>query len=164
VSILVDIQIKEVSQADAIFYWNRDNPDDKYSRNAPNWYNLENWIVRSVDGEVVGIAGYTDKGEYAIFGGMKARSKNKPKGGGNWKALLDARKEKFVGVPKIVGLKSSKVPQATWVSMNRRAGFQNEDMMNVPEEMVNNFKSRYGDDWGIMKQVSWFYPFMRGAF
>lgn len=160
---MADVNFKEVSERDAILMWNRDNPEDPFVRKAPSWYNIENWILRTVDGEVVGMAGYTDMGDYVIFGGLKAREKNQPKGGGNWKALLDYRKDKFVGKPKLVGLRSSKVPQGQWVSMNRRAGFQTEDLMGVPEEIVDKFRERYGDDWGIMKNTSWFYPFIRGV-
>ena len=56
---MADIEIKEVSQEDAIFMWNRDNPNDPFSRSAPSWYDIQNWLVRTIDGEVVGIAGYT---------------------------------------------------------------------------------------------------------
>ena len=43
---MADIQIKEVSESEAIRMWNRDNPDDPFSRQAPSWYDIRNWIVR----------------------------------------------------------------------------------------------------------------------
>tara|TARA_R100001079_G_C4412684_1_gene136249 strand:- start:102 stop:587 length:486 start_codon:yes stop_codon:yes gene_type:complete len=159
---MADIQIKEVSESEAIRMWNRDNPDDPFSRQAPSWYDIRNWIVRTNDGEVVAIAGYTDMGDYAILGGMKARSKDKPKGGGNWKALLNYRKNILGNKPKIAGFRATKMPQAKWTAMNERAGYQRKDMMGVPKELTDKFTERYGDDWGIMKNTSWFFPMMRG--
>lgn len=159
---MADIKIKEVSQEDAIFMWNRDNPDDPFSRSAPSWYDIQNWVVRTNNGEVVAIAGYTDMGDYAILGGMKARGKDKPKGGGNWKALLSYRKGKLGNKPKIAGFRATKMPQDKWTAMNESAGYQREDMMGIPEELVDKFRQRYGDDWGIMKNTSWFFPLMRG--
>ena len=160
---MAKVEFKEVSNTqDAAFLWDRDNPDDKFSRSAPSWYNVDKWVLRLVDGEVVGMAGYTDMGDYAIFGGLKARAKEKPKGGGNWKALLDYRKNKVGNKPKIAGFRATKMPQDKWTAMNERAGYQREDMMDVPGELVDKFRQRYGDDWGIMKNVSWFFPLMRG--
>jgi|TARA_R100001463_G_scaffold42066_4_gene88361 hypothetical protein len=161
---MADIKIKEVSKDDAFFMWNRDNPDDPFVRNLPSWYDLDNWVVRVNDGEVVGVAGYSDKGDYGILGGMKARSKDKPKGGGNWKALLEYRRDKLAGKPKILGLASSKIPQSTWVKMNRNAGFQTDDLMGIPEDVVDNFRQQYGDDWGISKSLSWRFYIMEGYF
>ena len=57
---------------------------------------------------------------------------------------------------------STKMPQAKWTAMNERAGYQREDMMGIPKELTDKFTERYGDDWGIMKNTSWFYPIMRG--
>ena len=68
---MADVNFKEVSERDAILMWNRDNPEDPFVRKAPSWYNIENWILRTVDGEVVGMAGYTDMGDYVIFGGSE---------------------------------------------------------------------------------------------
>lgn len=161
---MTDIQIKEVSQADAIAMWNRDNPDDLFERNVPSWYDLDNWVVRTNDGEVVGMAGYSDKGEYGILGGLMARNKDAPKGGGNWKALLQYRMDKLAGKPKIVGLKSRKIPQATWLSMHRNLKFQTEDLMGIPEELVDKFRQRYGDNWGIKKKLGWRFILTRGVF
>ena len=93
---------------------------------------------------------------------MKARSKDKPKGGGNWKALLNYRKNILGNKPKIAGFRATKMPQAKWTAMNERAGYQREDMMGVPKELTDKFTERYGDDWGIMKNTSWFFPMMRG--
>ena len=87
---MADIQIKEVSQQDAFDMWNRDNPDDPFVRNVPSWYDLDNWIVRTNDGEVVGVAGYSDKGDYGILGGLKARDRKAPKGGGGADPRVDA--------------------------------------------------------------------------
>ena len=54
------------------------------------------------------------------------------------------------------------MPQDKWTAMNESAGYQREDMMGIPEELVDKFRQRYGDDWGIMKNTSWFFPLMRG--
>lgn len=161
---MADIQIKEVSKDDAFFMWNRDNPDDPFVRNAPSWYDLDNWVIRTNDGEVVGVAGYSDKGEYGVLGGLKARDRNAPKGGGNWKALLQYRMDKLAGKPKILGLRSTKIPQQTWVGLHRNLKFQTDDLMGIPEELVDKFRQRYGDDWGIKKNLGWRFILMRGVF
>ena len=157
-----DIRMKEVSQEDAIHMWNRDNPDDQFTRNVPAWYAMQNWVVRTIDGEVVAIAGYTDMGDYAILGGMKARARGQPKAGKNWKPLLQYRKDKVGNKPKIAGFRATKIPQAKWTAMNERAGYQREDTMGIPQELIDKFRERYGEDWGIMKNTSWFFPLMRG--
>lgn len=59
----------------AIDLFNEDNPNDKYIRssNLDSFYPLEEWIVRVLNGEVVAIQGFTDRGSYALVGGSKGR-------------------------------------------------------------------------------------------
>ena len=55
----------------AVELWNEDNPNDLYSRTGV--YPLEEWLIRVVKGEVVGIQGITIQGSFDYVGGTKAR-------------------------------------------------------------------------------------------
>ena len=86
------------SKTEAEGAWNNDNPDDKINRSVPVWYDLDKYVIRRVDGKVVGIAGYSDKGTYAILGGMKSK-----RGSASWQPMSEKRLELIGDKPKIAG-------------------------------------------------------------
>ena len=105
---------------------------------------------------VVGMAGWTDYGNFAVLGGLKARGHKEHLGGGNAKALLTYRKNKLGDKPKIAGLKSSKMNQEKWVEWNRQQNFEiNPDKHELPVGLVDKFTSHYGKNWGILKNTTW---------
>ena len=149
-------KFEEVNQDEAISRWNADNPDDPYARSVPSWYDLDSWVLRIVEDTVVGMAGWKDYGEFALLGGLKARARTAPLGGGNASALLEYRRNKLGTKPKLAGLKSSKMPQESWVQWNKNNGFEiNPDKHELPMGLVDKFKTRYGDNWGILKTTTW---------
>lgn len=161
------VEMKEVSKEEAISMWNESTqkfanifgiPPDPFDRQAPSWYDLTNWVVRINQGFVVGMAGYSDFGDFALLGGLKAIGQKHPSGlgGGNAGALLEYRKQKLGSKPKVAGLKSSKMPQAEWVEWNRNKGYEiNPQEHSIPQGLVDKLKERYGNDWGILKHVNW---------
>ncbi len=149
-------RFEEVSEGQAIERWNADNPNDPFERNVPSWYKINNWVLRIVEDTVVGMAGWTDYQEFAVMGGLKARGRNEPLGGNNAAALLEYRREKIGTKPKIAGLRSSKMPQQKWVQWNKDKGFEiNPTEHDLPLGLIDKFKSRYGEDWGILKATTW---------
>ena len=105
---------------------------------------------------MVGIAGYSDKGTYAILGGMKSKEKSR-----SWKPMADKRLELIGDKPKIAGFRTKKTTERTvgveeWKQKNRDVydfDIPPEDTMGIDEELIEQFKQRYGDDYGIKK---WF--------
>lgn len=160
-------EFEQVSQEEAIQRWNESTekfanifniPPDPFDRQAPSWYDLTDWVIRVNNGFVVGMAGWSDFGDFALLGGLKAIGKEHPSGlgGGNAGALLDYRKNLLGSKPKVAGLKSSKMPQAQWVNWNREKGYEiNPQEHSIPEGLVEKLKERYGNDWGILKHVNW---------
>lgn len=150
------------SEEEVKFLWDRDNPEDPYTRdkkNIPDFYRLDNWVVRYKDGYVVGVAGWKDHGDFAVFGGMKAMAKNHPsgRGGDNAIALLNKRKELIGNKPKIAGFRPEKMGAERWTNWNVNQGYVRapDSFENVPEEWLEMFRERYGDHWGVMKFASW---------
>jgi len=144
------------SKIEAEGAWNNDNPEDKISRSVPVWYDLDKYVIRRVDGKVVGIAGYSDKGTYAILGGMKSKE-----GSRSWKPMANKRDELIGDKPKIAGFRTKETTERTvgveeWKQKNRdeyKFEIPPKDTMGIDEELIEQFKERYGDDYGIRK---WF--------
>ena len=98
-------EFEQVSQEEAIQRWNESTekfanifniPPDPFDRQAPSWYDLTDWVIRVNNGFVVGMAGWSDFGDFALLGGLKAIGKEKHPsglGGGNAGALLEYRKK-----------------------------------------------------------------------
>ena len=129
--------------------YNADNPDDKINRDVPAWYELDQYVIRRVNGKVVGIAGWADKGNYAILGGMKSKEGSK-----SWKPMANKREQLIGDKPKIAGFRPKKIPLETWKKKNRDEydwEIPPKDNMGIDEELVANFTERYGDDFGIKK-------------
>ncbi len=129
--------------------YNADNPDDKINRDVPEWYELDQYVIRRVNGKVVGIAGWADKGNYAILGGMKSKEGSK-----SWKPMANKREQLIGDKPKIAGFRPKKIPLERWKQKNRTEydwEIPPEDTMGIDEEMLANFTERYGDDFGIKK-------------
>ena len=144
------------SKAEAEGAWNNDNPDDKIDRKLPVWYDLDKYVIRRVDGKVVGIAGYSDKGTYAILGGMKSKEQSR-----SWIPMANKRDELIGDKPKIAGFRTKQTSQRTvsveeWKQKNRdkyKFEIPPKDTMGIDEELIEQFRERYGDDFGIRK---WF--------
>ena len=137
------------SKMEAEGAWNNDNPEDKISRSVPVWYDLDKYVIRRVDGKVVGIAGYSDKGTYAILGGMKSKE-----GSRSWRPMSEKRLELIGDKPKIAGFKAKKIPNETWKEKNRQVynfDIPPEDEMGIDSKLIEQFRDRYGDDFGIKK-------------
>ena len=139
------------SKTEAEGAWNNDNPDDKINRNVPVWYDLDKYVIRRVDGKVVGIAGYSDKGTYAILGGMKSKEDSK-----SWRPMYEKRLELIGDKPKIAGFKAKTIPNEKWKEKNRQVynfDIPPKDEMGIDSKLIEQFRERYGDDFGIKK---WF--------
>jgi len=139
------------SKMEAEGAWNNDNPEDKISRSVPVWYDLDEYVIRRVDGKVVGIAGYSDKGTYAILGGMKSQEGSK-----SWRPMSEKRLELIGDKPKIAGFKAKTIPNETWKEKNRQVynfDIPPEDEMGIDSKLIEQFRNRYGEDFGIKK---WF--------
>ncbi len=137
------------SKMEAEGAWNNDNPEDKISRSVPVWYDLDEYVIRRVDGKVVGIAGYSDKGTYAILGGMKSQEGSK-----SWRPMSEKRLELIGDKPKIAGFKAKTIPNETWKEKNRQVynfDIPPEDEMGIDSKLIEQFRDRYGDDFGIKK-------------
>lgn len=150
---LGDVMTDEVtgphSKMEAEGAWNNDNPEDKISRSVPVWYDLDKYVIRRVDGKVVGIAGYSDKGTYAILGGMKSKE-----GSRSWRPMSEKRLELIGDKPKIAGFKAKTIPNETWKEKNRQVynfDIPPEDEMGIDSKLIEQFRDRYGDDFGIKK-------------
>lgn len=139
------------SKIEAEGAWNNDNPEDKISRSVPVWYDLDKYVIRRVDGKVVGIAGYSDKGTYAILGGMKSKE-----GSRSWRPMSEKRLELIGDKPKIAGFKAKTIPNEEWKEKNRQVynfDIPPKDEMGIDPKLIEQFRERYGDDFGIKK---WF--------
>jgi len=139
------------SKMEAEGAWNNDNPDDKINRSVPVWYDLDEYVIRRVDGKVVGIAGYSDKGTYAIMGGMKSK-----RGSRSWQPMSEKRLELIGDKPKIAGFKAKTMSNEEWKDMNRQVynfDIPPEDEMGIDSKLIEQFRNRYGEDFGIKK---WF--------
>ena len=139
------------SKIEAEGAWNNDNPEDKISRSVPVWYDLDKYVIRRVDGKVVGIAGYSDKGTYAIMGGMKSKE-----GSRSWKPMSEKRLELIGDKPKIAGFRAKTIDNEKWKEKNRQVynfDIPPEDEMGIDPKLIEQFRNRYGEDFGIKK---WF--------
>lgn len=137
------------SKIEAEGAWNNDNPDDKINRDVPVWYDLDEYVIRRVDGKVVGIAGYSDKGTYAIMGGLKSKEGSK-----SWRPLTEKRLELIGDKPKIAGFRAKTIPNEAWKEKNRQVynfDIPPKDEMGIDSELIEQFRERYGDDFGIKK-------------
>lgn len=137
------------SKIEAEGAWNNDNPEDKISRSVPVWYDLDEYVIRRVDGKVVGIAGYSDKGTYAIMGGMKSKE-----GSRSWRPMSEKRLELIGDKPKIAGFKAKTIDNEKWKEKNRQVynfDIPPEDEMGIDSKLIEQFRERYGDDFGIKK-------------
>lgn len=162
-------EFQEVSQDEAISRWNESTenfaeefgtPLDLFDRQTPEWYGLDNWVLRLVEDTVVGMAGWKDYGDFAVLGGLKAIEKDHVSGlgGKNAEELLNYRKGKLGSKPKIAGLRAKKMPQAAWLDWNKNQGYEinppNAKEM-IPFGLIDKFTERYGDNWGILKMTPW---------
>ena len=140
----------------AVELWNEDNPDDLYSRSKvfhPITGDLENWLIRVVNGEVIGLSGFTIKDSFAYVGGLKGRKGTK----GTTESIHEAREEWIQRRPKVAGFSAKRGNPKQWVEKFKEWGWTiNPDQFeDVPEEVINTMKENYGENWGIKKRIFW---------
>ena len=135
----------------AVELWNEDNPNDLYSRTGV--YPLEEWLIRVVKGEVVGIQGFTIQGSFAYVGGTKAREGTK----GTITTMSEAREEWIQKKPKVAGFTAGRGSQQTYMDKLKEWGWiiNPDQYEGVPEEVINLMKENYGGNWGIKKGIFW---------
>ena len=141
-----------VTQKSAVSMWNEDNPDDTFQRGAKA-YELKDWLVRKLNGEVVGIHGFTDYGTHATVGGSKGRRKS-----GSLARFILARKQFGItdGKPKIAVFMARRGSQATWVQKLVDNGWtlNPTEWEGVPQETIDEFDTYTQEhklSWGIKK-------------
>tara|TARA_R100001443_G_scaffold108806_2_gene119703 strand:+ start:1929 stop:2453 length:525 start_codon:yes stop_codon:yes gene_type:complete len=138
----------------AVDLFNEDNPNDKYIRrsNLDSFYPLEEWIVRVLNGEVVGIQGFTDRGSYFLVGGAKGRE-----GVTGTLKLFQKEREKWIGgKPKIAGLNAKRGSQEQYLDFFRNTGWSlnPDEFEGVPQKVIETWKKNYPDgNWGIKKRA-----------
>lgn len=153
------VRFESVTESEAFKRYNKDNPNAQIPpRKTPSFYELQDYIIAiNDDGEVVGTAGWKDYGDYAVVGGMHSRA-----GSGTWRLLGDERRRLLGRKPKLAGYNAKKMPTSKWISMNQshyadKLEINPKEITGVPVEMIENFKERYGANWGILKNTnSWF--------
>ena len=138
--------------------WDRDNPDMPYERDAElsGWYDLDKWLLRVTDdGKVVGTIGWKEEPEYVLLGGLKGRDDLGHKN--NTKELTAARQERLPeGKPQLAGFKAGRGSQGDWVkTQSRFYNINPTDTKGIPQDVIDKFKQRYGEDWGIKKAWDW---------
>ena len=142
-----------MTQNSAKKMWDRDNPDDPFDRRSSieGFYPLKEWLIRTIDGEVVGIQGFTQFGSYAFVGGSKGRRGVK----GNILAFEEKRKEYLSDLPKVAGFKAGRGKQESWVGKLADTGWaiNPDNFEGVPENVIFDFKENYGENWGIKKWI-----------
>jgi hypothetical protein len=137
-----------MTEESASSLWDEDNPDDLYKR-PDSIYPLQEWLLRKINGEVVGIQGFTQFETYAYVGGSKGRRGTK----GNILAFEERRKEYLSDLPKVAGFKAGRGEQESWVAKLGQTGWTVNplEFEGVPQEVINEFNSNYGENWGIKK-------------
>ena len=136
--------------------WDEDNPDMPYTREVPAWYDLDRWLIRVTDeGKVVGTIGWREEPEYILLGGLKGRDDLGHTG--NTRELRVAREERLPSdKPQIAGFDAKRGNKKGWIQYNSKTyNINPADTKGVPEELINNLKSKYGDAWGIKKAWDW---------
>lgn len=124
---------------------------------------------RVIDGKLVGVMGLIDKGKYVILGGTwihpqytQKDSRGRPnrkykEHGSTFSKLGNARMNDIRDRPKMAGFKyTGKDPtytQEDW-SKKMKEYFTDDSHEDIPEEMINLFRERYGNDWGIAKMLN----------
>jgi len=151
--------IHNMTMDSAIELWNEDNPNDLFSRGGTFHSisgDLENWLIRIVNGKVVGISGFTIHGSFAYVGGNKAREGTK----GNTVAMSEEREKWIQKRPKVAGFTAKSGSQEAWLAKLRewKWNINPDQYEGVPEEVITTMKEKYGENWGIkkgMRNVSW---------
>jgi len=148
--------IHHMTMDSAVELWNEDNPNDLYSRGGTFHSisgDLENWLIRVVNGEVIGLSGFTIQGSFAYVGGNKAREGTK----GTMVAITEEREKWIQKRPKVAGFNAKRGSQETWMAKLREWEWNiNPDQYEgVPEEVITTMKEKYGENWGIKKGIFW---------
>tara|TARA_R100000329_G_scaffold139186_1_gene120991 strand:+ start:5635 stop:6123 length:489 start_codon:yes stop_codon:yes gene_type:complete len=122
-----------------------------YERNAPDFYTTGmKFFARILNGKISGVVGWIDKGKFALVGGVfihpdyRKGTPNYIQYGSTYIKLANKRAEILRGKPKIAGFKPINLP-------TKEKHFKETSHENIPEEVIEQFKQRYGDKWGIAK-------------
>ena len=117
---------------------------------------------RVIDNKLVGVTGMIDKEDYVILGGTWIHPqyrRDTPKHkehGSSWAKIKMRRENEIRGRPKIAGFRftgEDKSFEQEWIDKNKKI-FTLDSHEDIPEEMVNQFRERYGDAWGIAKMFT----------
>ena len=139
------------SQSEVESRFTEDWGEGAYERNAPDFYTTGmQFLARIINGKIVGVVGWIDRGKYAIVGGVWTHldyRTSKPLGqqyGSTYAKLANQRAEILRGKPKIAGFKPNNIA-------TKEKYYKETSNENVPEEVIEQFKQKYGDRWGIAK-------------
>jgi len=152
--------------------WGEKIPDRRKS--LKSWYPVNIYIIAIHNdnnyepedkGKPVGYLGYTDLGEYALYGDAHTYSKYAKKG--VYGDLVRDR-DKKVPAPKFAGFRPKKQSLESYLIWQRSLGFivnpTDEEISThfgaLPEKVVDKFRSFYegdsGASWGIKKHMDSF--------
>ena len=159
----IDFLQKEWKQA-----WDEKIFDRPKSLNS--WYPINNYIVAILEegedkGKPVAYLGYTDLGEYALYGDAHTYIKYAKQG--IYGKLVLAR-DKEVSAPKFAGFRPKRHSLEEYLNWQRGFGWivnpTDEEISThfgaLPEKVVDKFRSFYEEDsnatWGIKKHMDSF--------
>jgi hypothetical protein len=139
-------------------------------KSLDSWYPIENHIVAVLEegedkGKPVAYMGYTNKGDYALYGNAITYPKYEHK-----KIYSDLVKyrDSLVSPPKFAGFRPTRQDLESYIAWQESKGWiENpsdeeiaEHFGQLPEKMVNKFRSFYENDpkasWGIKKHMNAF--------
>lgn len=132
----------------------------------PSFYTNGMKYIGAIDsqGKIAGVTGYIDKDSYFILGGTfthpdyQRGGKKHAKEGSPFSKLKNYREGITEGKPKMAGFKRSSgtdKEKKEWISGYKKI-FNLEEHEDIPQDMIDNFKQRYGDAWGIRKNFYYY--------
>ena len=139
-------------------------------KSLDSWYPIEDYIVAVLkegedEGKPVAYMGYTNKGDYALYGDARTHPKYEKQG---IYGKLVSYRDGIVSPPKFAGFRPRRQNLEDYIAWQESKGWiENpsdkeiaEHFGQLPEKVVNKFRSFYEDDpkasWGIRKHMDAF--------
>ena len=133
--------------------WEGDNPNEPYirSKTVPEWYGLDNWIVRvDDDGKVISTTAWREYPNFILVGGTKSIEGSQR---GHMTDLVSMRNKLIPNKPLVAAFTNAE----NWMKTNIERGWQikkygiDERLLDlIPNDVLGNLNSSYPDgNWGI---------------
>jgi|8_EtaG_2_1085327.scaffolds.fasta_scaffold111164_1 hypothetical protein len=140
--------MKEGKEQASFLYLRREKREHliSHSRQAPLY-------LIALDGDkIVGYAGWIDKGDYNIGGGIRVREEYR--GQKISSKLTDKRQEKIKDKPAIEMINTKTMDKQVFISKWKRRGWvinpdTEEVPSEIPKEMVEDFRKKAGSNWAV---------------